>query len=165
VREKTDLLMAGYIGLVTGLISLVAGFGLTLCLGATWNPAKWFYAVMPALVFSVAGWVAGRLWRTQGGTATWLECALATPSTWAAPVLCLVFLSLQEELDFWLPGWLLWFIPAYPLTYLGLRSKPKPAPRHCVQCGYDLTGNVSGRCPECAQPIPLSQRAGSEGGD
>lgn len=21
--------------------------------------------------------------------------------------------------------------------------------RYCVQCGYDLTGNVSGRCPEC----------------
>lgn len=23
----------------------------------------------------------------------------------------------------------------------------------CVQCGYDLTGNVSGRCPECGQAI------------
>ena len=21
--------------------------------------------------------------------------------------------------------------------------------RHCRRCGYDLTGNVSGRCPEC----------------
>jgi hypothetical protein len=23
----------------------------------------------------------------------------------------------------------------------------------CVRCGYDLTGNVSGRCPECGQPM------------
>jgi uncharacterized RDD family membrane protein YckC len=23
----------------------------------------------------------------------------------------------------------------------------------CIQCGYDLTGNVSGRCPECFTPI------------
>lgn len=25
--------------------------------------------------------------------------------------------------------------------------------RHCAACGYDLTGNVSGRCPECGDPI------------
>lgn len=24
---------------------------------------------------------------------------------------------------------------------------------HCVGCGYDLTGNVSGICPECGRPI------------
>ena len=23
----------------------------------------------------------------------------------------------------------------------------------CVKCGYDLTGNVSGACPECAHPV------------
>lgn len=27
------------------------------------------------------------------------------------------------------------------------RSRPL-----CIQCGYDLTGNVSGRCPECGTP-------------
>jgi hypothetical protein len=25
-------------------------------------------------------------------------------------------------------------------------------PQHCRECGYDLTGNVSGRCPECGTP-------------
>lgn len=25
----------------------------------------------------------------------------------------------------------------------------------CTRCGYDLTGNVSGRCPECGLDIPL----------
>lgn len=24
---------------------------------------------------------------------------------------------------------------------------------HCRKCGYDLTGNVSGRCPECGKAI------------
>ena len=24
---------------------------------------------------------------------------------------------------------------------------------HCRNCGYDLTGNVSGRCPECGTPV------------
>jgi hypothetical protein len=31
------------------------------------------------------------------------------------------------------------------------RQAPE-APR-CVNCGYNLTGNVSGRCPECGTPI------------
>ena len=26
-------------------------------------------------------------------------------------------------------------------------------PGHCQDCGYDLTGNVSGRCPECGKAI------------
>lgn len=24
-------------------------------------------------------------------------------------------------------------------------------PGHCAKCGYNLTGNISGRCPECGQ--------------
>jgi predicted amidophosphoribosyltransferase len=24
---------------------------------------------------------------------------------------------------------------------------------HCLRCNYDLTGNVSGVCPECGTPI------------
>ncbi len=26
-------------------------------------------------------------------------------------------------------------------------------PGHCSRCGYDLTGNVSGKCPECGAAI------------
>jgi hypothetical protein len=29
-----------------------------------------------------------------------------------------------------------------------------PKPEHlCTTCGYDLTGNISGTCPECGAPI------------
>lgn len=28
-----------------------------------------------------------------------------------------------------------------------------PAGRYCRVCGYDLTGNISGRCPECGTEI------------
>lgn len=27
-------------------------------------------------------------------------------------------------------------------------------PGHCPHCRYDLTGNESGKCPECGTPIP-----------
>jgi hypothetical protein len=42
------------------------------------------------------------------------------------------------------------------LGFLGLpywfRRRPIP-PGHCRSCGYDLTGNVSGRCSECGREI------------
>jgi hypothetical protein len=40
-----------------------------------------------------------------------------------------------------------------PLFLLLLRSKSALAGK-CGRCEYDLTGNVSGVCPECGGPIP-----------
>jgi hypothetical protein len=28
----------------------------------------------------------------------------------------------------------------------------------CVKCGYDLTGNLSGTCPECGTAVPNGQK-------
>lgn len=36
---------------------------------------------------------------------------------------------------------------------------PTRAQGLCVSCGYDLTGNVSGACPECGAPIPAEAKA------
>lgn len=30
---------------------------------------------------------------------------------------------------------------------------PRPQPGHCKSCGYNLTGNVSGKCSECGAPV------------
>ncbi len=27
----------------------------------------------------------------------------------------------------------------------------------CLECGYDLTGVVAGRCPECGRPFPSQE--------
>lgn len=39
---------------------------------------------------------------------------------------------------------------------IALIVKPKPLipPGHCTTCGYNLTGNVSGKCSECGEPVP-----------
>ncbi len=34
----------------------------------------------------------------------------------------------------------------------------RPRPGCCPACGYDLRGNVSGRCPECGTPRPARMR-------
>lgn len=48
----------------------------------------------------------------------------------------------------------LW-IPTVCFLALGLALRPRSGPAGrpvCHKCGYDLTGNVSGICPECGTP-------------
>jgi hypothetical protein len=39
-----------------------------------------------------------------------------------------------------------------------------PPAGHCRRCGYNLTGNVSGVCPECGTPVPEQGSAGAGDG-
>jgi hypothetical protein len=53
-----------------------------------------------------------------------------------------------------IPAWLPTFALAAPPTlwWTGHRRRRKRETTDvCVQCGYDLTGNVSGVCPECGK--------------
>ncbi len=56
-----------------------------------------------------------------------------------------------------LPLWLIFAIVAVPTWYCWRRSRHRYRRRvaHgcCFQCGYNLTGNVSGICSECGAPI------------
>ncbi len=52
------------------------------------------------------------------------------------------------------------YLPCRAL-YTGLRWEPDPTDtRFCQQCDYDLTGNVSGVCPECGTAIPPDDHPG-----
>lgn len=42
---------------------------------------------------------------------------------------------------------------ASPTILLWLPAKVAPPSGRCRSCGYDLTGNVSGRCPECGREV------------
>ena len=42
-------------------------------------------------------------------------------------------------------------------VYLTLRRRPRK-PGTCHACGYNLTGNTSGVCPECGTAIPANQQ-------
>ncbi len=50
------------------------------------------------------------------------------------------------------PIWIPLIATALPTALLWWRNRRIP-PGHCESCGYDLTGNVSGRCPECGTPV------------
>lgn len=74
----------------------------------------------------------------------------------------------------WRPSWVVYpsngLQAAFPLCMILLplaalilvascRRRVAPPPGHCRKCGYDLTGNTSGRCPECACVCPESSMA------
>ena len=61
----------------------------------------------------------------------------------------------QAVFSLWTPLVLLLSVAALARA-LGRRK----CPGCCHKCGYDLTGNVSGICPECGTPVPPS--AGSK---
>lgn len=44
-------------------------------------------------------------------------------------------------------------IPVATLTSWIVSKSDDSPPDTCQNCGYDLTGNVSGRCPECGEPV------------
>ena len=54
-----------------------------------------------------------------------------------------------------LPYWLLFLLTAIPTAWLWHRDRRlfSSPPDHlsCRGCGYDLTGNLSGVCPECGE--------------
>ncbi len=54
---------------------------------------------------------------------------------------------------FWtVPLWAPLLAIAIPTAWLWRRDRRHP-PGHCQRCGYDLTGNVTGVCSECEEPI------------
>lgn len=67
---------------------------------------------------------------------------------WSAPI---GLLSANVYISLWL---LIVLLAPYPLYVIGrsLLDRLRRRPGACLTCGYDLTGNVSGICPECGRP-------------
>ena len=68
------------------------------------------------------------------------------------------YLPPSKTTEFSLPLWLPFLALLIP-TLLLWRRERKPRRGHCRRCDYDLTGNVSGVCPECGTAITGEQRA------
>jgi hypothetical protein len=51
------------------------------------------------------------------------------------------------------PIWIPLLVVALPTAFVWWRDRRRIPPGHCQICGYNLTGNVSGRCPECGSAV------------
>jgi hypothetical protein len=54
------------------------------------------------------------------------------------------------------PLWILFLLASAPTALLWYLDRRRFPPGHCERCGYDLTGNTSGRCSECGTPTSQS---------
>ena len=52
-----------------------------------------------------------------------------------------------------IPFWMPLIAIVVPTAILWHRDR-RPRKGHCPHCGYNLTGNESGVCPECSTPVP-----------
>jgi hypothetical protein len=75
--------------------------------------------------------------------------------TWL-PSFCAVG-TCQRTID--VPCWIPFVLLAVPTALLWHRERRRIPPGHCQKCGYDLTGNVSGRCPECGTLVGSEKEA------
>jgi len=57
----------------------------------------------------------------------------------------------------WLIPFLFGLYPLWAFFRGPWRRRRRKAKGLCVRCGYDLTGNVTGVCPECGGPAPQSK--------
>lgn len=66
---------------------------------------------------------------------------------------------LQMCVPLWVPTLLFSILPATALISHRLQRR-RGAHGLCTQCGYDLRGNVSGRCPECGTSVKVDASSG-----
>ena len=97
------------------------------------RPVLWAFLIGVGLfVIGFAGWFFGLAWAFGGHNTVWLFNAGSLTALTGA-VVSIVSL-----------------ITGIVLFVRKRLSRIKAG--HC-RCGYDLTGNVSGKCPECGQPF------------
>ena len=61
--------------------------------------------------------------------------------------------TLFIEYASWFPPVVLFPLPVIALLRGPVRRRRRRRRGQCVPCGYDLTGNTSGRCPECGAKL------------
>ena len=78
----------------------------------------------------------------------WQGFGLQLPATFKTAEVRFVFI----------PLWAFFCLVGVPTAALFWRDRRRPKPGHCRKCGYDLTGNVSGVCPECGRACEVDGR-------
>ena len=118
-----------------------------------WQPDRSIVRLSVVLLCVIAGSFVGTL------TGIWLAFAclgdVETPVDWfVVAVVACAFGSVGCRLPCVLDELFERWVTAYRARRRGFR---------CDQCDYNLTGNVSGVCPECGTPIEGARRLDGDG--
>lgn len=124
------------------LVSLRRTFGICV----EWNDSS-ISCVCQQGMFQIAALVDDYGFRP---TIIWRDCTGSTYGGWRPPG---IFLR-DHSAAAWSPSWLLLLLVVVP-TVLVWRADKRPSPGCCDHCDYNLTGNVSGTCPECGKTVTV----------
>ena len=152
------------IGLVLSLL-LVAAWLVSLrwCVGYM-TGSRWLFDLSAGTIAiqkappredETPGWLCYRQTRIP-----WTWTGIWLPEYWRYSLLLL--LDRAGTIVLWgvrLPIWIPLIVTAIPTVILWRRGSRPPA-GHCQRCGYNLTGNVSGRCSECGERSGEPARCG-----
>lgn len=69
------------------------------------------------------------------------------------------FSSYPDDWSLTIPMFQVVLVAVLTTVVLFYRDRRRILPGHCPRCGYDLTGNTSGKCSECGEKIDAGQRA------
>jgi len=149
------------LGLVGAGVAAVVAYVVTTPLDSLPGHFLWLLQLVSLACLGIAGYIAGRmLARLMTLKRKWLSLFLASPGVYWV-VIEVVIGGWQRFLDealFLSPFVVVSFICAVLGFHAAARTQPKPVPQYCLKCGYNLRGNVSGRCPECGSALPDEQR-------
>lgn len=96
------------------------------------------------------------------GLSRWPQTRPADPQYWWPTVNRAVYIQ-RTHWDWYIriPIWCflaVTLVPTIFLFYRDWRNRQRFGPHQCQKCGYNLTGNASGRCPECGEVVQLRSR-------
>ncbi len=144
--------IAKWAGLVT-VITFGAVWALSLRFNATWNCGRGYLGV-------TTGGIHAK-WPAEAAIIRWQPSGVIVDARvdamwWPSIVKSRVSIRRRLVTVLWtakLPIWMLFVVAAVPTAFLWWRDRRGVPPGACRSCGYDLTGNVSGVCPECGKGL------------
>lgn len=114
---------------IGAMVWLLMSTGVSLALTRFW-PGEFFVMRVACMLGSCVGMIGGLSVSAQYGDVHWIMIFLVT-------------------------GILHGILHAHAWGWLG-EPRSGAVPGYCAACEYDLTGNVSGRCPECGMEVERS---------
>jgi len=138
---------------LAGSIAVTIAWSISCASFAAWSPTQstsirlthggLVWVTMPHGVPPEAEYPRTRQWLPGIDEGMSFDVTLPGPETMTVSVR---YITRSTFLPLWVPA-LTFVIPTVLLWYRDRR----PPKGHCQNCGYNLTGNVTGVCPECGQ--------------
>ncbi len=128
-----------------GFITIVLAWVVSHVWIIIWWGSEWHFALGKGIVCVAHEHEAIRFFETGWEIA---------PSSYklSGPVPWIVVTSSPNKTSAFLAMWIPLLLVTLPTAWLWLKDHPIP-PGHCKGCGYNLTGNTTGLCPECGRGL------------